>query len=80
MAQTSAAEQQARQRLATNVRRLRTERGVSAQDAAEKIGMHWRHWQKIETAEVGATLGTLTRLATALGVDVVDLLSRPPTR
>lgn len=31
--------------------------------------MHWRHVQKIEGAEVGATLRTIGRLADALGVE-----------
>lgn len=46
-------------------------------DAAERAGMHWRLWQKIEAGDTNATLQTLVRLAKALGVDAADLLSPP---
>jgi hypothetical protein len=36
--------------------------------------MHWRHWQKIESGEVNATLRTLARVGAALGVDPAELL------
>lgn len=42
--------------------------------------MHWRHWQKIEAAEVNITLLTLTRLGDALDLDPAELLREPAPR
>jgi len=72
----TAAEKRLRKRLAANIRALRKERGLSVEDAADAIRMHWRHWQKLEHCEVGATLGTLVRVAGAFGVDPSTLLEK----
>lgn len=63
-----------RKRLATTVRALRKKLGLTLKVAAERAEMHWRHWQKIEAAEVNATLMTLVRLGDALAIDPRDLL------
>jgi transcriptional regulator with XRE-family HTH domain len=70
----SPAERRFRQRLAANVRQLRTAQGMTVEEAAGRAGMHWRHLQKIEAGEVNATLRTLARLADALGAPGGQLL------
>jgi transcriptional regulator with XRE-family HTH domain len=69
-----------RQRLSINVRALRNSAGLTLKRASEKAEMHWRHWQKIEAAEVNITLLTLTRLGDALDLDPAELLREPVPR
>ena len=57
------------------MRRLRAERGISATDAAESVGIFPRHWQKLEAGETNVTVGTLARVAKALRVDVRELFA-----
>jgi transcriptional regulator with XRE-family HTH domain len=63
-----------RRKLASNVRALRADRGLTLEQAAERAEMAWRHWQKVEAGEVNATLRTLARLAEALGTTAAELL------
>lgn len=63
-----------RKRLATAVRTLRKKLRLTLKVAAERAEMHWRHWQKIEAAEVNATLMTLVRLGDALAIDPMELI------
>ena len=64
-----------RQRLGANVRRLRAEQALSVQVVADRAGMNWRHWQKVEAGDTNATLQTLVRIGDALGVDPAVLLA-----
>ncbi len=66
--------QEARRRLASQVRRIRVARGLTQEAAADGAGLAVRHFQKIEAEEVNVTLDTLCKLAAALGVDVSELL------
>jgi transcriptional regulator with XRE-family HTH domain len=75
-----AAEIRLRKRLARNVKGCREAMGLTPNAAAERAGMHWRHWRKIEAAELNATIGTLRKLSKALGVDPFTLLCEPPER
>ena len=68
-------DQRLRRRIASNVRRLRAELKISAVNASESVGLHWRLWQKVEAGDNNITLLTLTRIAAALGVDPRDLLA-----
>lgn len=69
---------QFQRRLGRNVRALRTLQNLTIKQAAARVEMHWRHWQKVETGEVNVTLRTFTQIAVALKVDPRDLLlSRP---
>lgn len=77
-AEIPAAEQELRRRLAVNVRSARTAAGLSLKRASERAQMFWRHWQKVEAAEVNVTLQTLVRLGTALTVDPAALIREPP--
>lgn len=63
-----------RRKLASNVRRIREDRGLTLEEAGHRAGMHWRHWQKIEAGEVNATLRTLSRVAVVLGASPAELL------
>jgi transcriptional regulator with XRE-family HTH domain len=60
--------------LAANVRRLRTEQRLSVEEAADRAGMHWRHWQKVESGDHGVTLRTLAKLSVALRIEASELL------
>jgi transcriptional regulator with XRE-family HTH domain len=66
-----------RDRLSREVRRLRNESGLSVKEAATRVGMHPRLWQKVEGSETNATLETLAKLGEALKVDPVVLLGEP---
>jgi transcriptional regulator with XRE-family HTH domain len=61
--------------LGKNMHRLRSTRGLSQQKAAERAGIYWRHWQKMEAGEGNPTLGTVTRIALALRSDLPTLFS-----
>ena len=55
---------------------LRTERGLSVEDLADRAGVHHAYLQAIERGERNISLGTLRRLAEALGVAGSELLAR----
>lgn len=62
-------------RLATTVRRLRSEAGMSQEDLAATSGLHRTYIGGIERAERNVSLATLEALAEALGVDPTTLLA-----
>jgi hypothetical protein len=70
----TAPERRVRQKLAANARRLREHAGLTLEEAAHRAGLHWRHWQKIESGEVNLTLTSLARVADALQVEAARLL------
>lgn len=74
MARPSRNEKQLRQNLAQNARTAREAAGLTLEEAAHRAGIHWRHWQKVEAAEVNTTLKTLARLAEVLDVSAAELL------
>ena len=47
--------------------------------AASKAGIDVKRWQRIEAGEVNATIRTLVRVATALGMTVWELLGPKPS-
>lgn len=65
-----------RRRLASRLRRIRASKGLTQEAVADRAHLAVRHLQKIEAAEVNATLNSLARLAVALDVDVGELLQR----
>lgn len=67
---------EARQRIARNVRRLRRERGLSQEEMAELADFHRTYVSQLERCVTNISVDGLERLAIALGVDVLDLLSR----
>ena len=60
-------------RLANGLRRERTRRKWTQEEAAERAGLHPRHLQKLERGTVNVTLRTLERLCRAFGVDISQL-------
>jgi transcriptional regulator with XRE-family HTH domain len=70
-----ASERRVRRKLAANARRLREGAGLTLEEAAHRAGLHWRHWQKIESGEVNLTLASLARVADALRVEPALLLA-----
>ena len=64
----------ARARVAANVLRLRTERDWSQEGLAEAAGFHRTYVSQLERQVSNITVDNLQRLATALRVDVMELL------
>ena len=71
MASTS--EQKLMKSFGMRVAAVRKSRGVTQQELAEHIGMSVVAIAYIETGKRWARLGTLTKIANALHVDVADL-------
>ncbi len=61
------------------MRSLRRERSLTQTVAAERAGLHAVQISRIEAGAINPTLATLTALATAYGVELVELFadSRP---
>jgi transcriptional regulator with XRE-family HTH domain len=60
--------------LATNLRRLRRERGLSQEALAERAGIHRTYLGSVERAERNVAIDNICRIAWALGVRPADLL------
>ena len=65
----------AREALATNLRRLRTEKGMSQEALADLAGIHRNYLGGIERKERNVGLDNLERFARALDVTVSDLVA-----
>lgn len=57
------------------VRALRTEKGLSQEQLAERADVHWTYISGIERGQRSPTLNVLGRLATALQTPLPDLVS-----
>lgn len=68
----------ARARIATNLKRLRTERGLSQERIAELADFHRTYVSQLERCVTNISIDGLERMAQALGVDVIDLLVFAP--
>ncbi|MCJ9673829.1 helix-turn-helix transcriptional regulator [Neorhizobium sp. SHOUNA12A] len=64
----------ARVTLATNLKRLRQELGLSQEKVAELAGIHRNYLGGIERCERNVGLDNLEKIAGALGVSPADLL------
>ncbi|WP_221715633.1 helix-turn-helix domain-containing protein [Sphingobium xanthum] len=64
-----------RQRLGRNLRRLRTERGWSQEEFADRAGIHRTYVSDIERGARNPTITVVEKLATPLGTTVSALLS-----
>lgn len=60
--------------LADNVRRFRSETGLSQEELAARAGLHRTYVSSIERAERNVSLENIFVLAEALGVEPSDLL------
>ena len=65
-----------RMRVAQNIYRLRSERGLTQQELARRAGMRQPRIAELERGDVGSTQDTLVRIALALEVDIADLYER----
>jgi len=63
---------------ATNLRRLRHEKGLSQDDLAYEAEVSRSYLSQLETGAHYASLKIVGRLADALGVEPADLLKAPP--
>ncbi len=77
MGQKTPLEKVVRERVAKNARDLRHSARLTVKAAAALAGIHWRHWQKIEAAQLSITVDTLAKMAGALNVDPAVLLGEP---
>lgn len=64
------------QRLAILIKTLRKQRGISQEALAERAGLHRNFISLLERNASQPTVDTLFRLADALGVTAVELVSR----
>jgi len=65
----------ARQRIATNLKRLRVERGWSQEHMAELADFHRTYVSQLERCVSNISIDGLEKLAMALGVDILELLA-----
>jgi len=62
------------QTLRANLKRLRTRQQITQQKLAEKAGLDYNYYQKIESGRWGGlSLSTVETLATALEVEIWEL-------
>jgi transcriptional regulator with XRE-family HTH domain len=65
-----------RMRVAQNLYRLRSERGLTQEELARRAGMRQPRIAELERGDSGTTQDTLVRIALALGADITDLYHR----
>jgi transcriptional regulator with XRE-family HTH domain len=61
--------------LSVNIKKLRSEKGLSQEQLADKCGLHRTYVGAVERGERNVTLSSLELIASALDVDVPSLLS-----
>lgn len=57
-----------------NIKRIRKEKGMSQKDVAERSDMLVPTYSRLECGRANPSLGTMTRIANALEVSIVELL------
>lgn len=62
------------QKLGKNLKRIRTEKGISQGDIVRSLGMDRAFISNIENGKTNPTLATIAKLAKAIGVSVDELL------
>ncbi len=63
--------------LALNLKRLRTDRGLSQEDLADRADIDRTYISSLERSLYAAGIDVVDRLAKALGVTAADLLAAP---
>jgi transcriptional regulator with XRE-family HTH domain len=63
-----------RQRISVNLKKLRLDRGLSQEKLAEISGFHRTYVSQLERCITNISIDGLENIASALGVDVRDLL------
>ena len=74
MKRAAGRKESARDRFARNLRSTRDARGLSQELLAAQAGLHRTYVGSIERGERNVSIDNMERLATALSVDIVDLL------
>ena len=69
-----------RQLFATNLRRLRHERGISQEQLANDAGIDRAYVSRVERAVTYVGLEIIGKLATILGVESAEFFKNPPRR
>lgn len=69
----------ARARLAKNLRLLRARDGLSQESLADLVDLHRTYVGSIERSERNVSLDNVEKLATALKIDICELLSASMT-
>lgn len=64
-----------RAKLSANMIRLRKEKGWSQEELADQSGLHRTYISGVERKDRNPTIMVLEKIATALGVEVAQLLS-----
>jgi transcriptional regulator with XRE-family HTH domain len=64
-----------RERIAANMRDARKRLGISQEALAADAGLHRTYVGAIERGERNVSIDNIERLATALDIDIVDLLT-----
>lgn len=61
---------------ATNMRRIRKEKGLTQERVAEAAGLHPNYISSVERAERNISICNIERIAIALGVTMAELVSK----
>jgi transcriptional regulator with XRE-family HTH domain len=61
---------------ATNMRRIRKEKGLTQERVAEAAGLHPNYVSSVERAERNISICNIERIAVALDVTMAELVSR----
>jgi len=75
MAKQQNSSKTARQRLAANIRHLRSEQKLSQEGLADLVGLHRTYVGSVERSERNVSLDNVEKLATTLGVDITEILA-----
>lgn len=75
MTRSERLEHRLRRRIAVNVRAARVVCGLTLEEASHRADVYVRHWQKIESGEVGLTLKMIARLCVVLNVEPHELVA-----
>ncbi|PIW96846.1 DNA-binding protein [Candidatus Kaiserbacteria bacterium CG_4_8_14_3_um_filter_38_9] len=62
------------EKLGNNLKRIRTEKGITQGDIAKSLGVSRGFVSNLENGKTNPTLATITRVAAALGVTTDELL------
>ena len=62
-------------KIGRNMRKLRTSRSETQEQASERIGLEMRYYQRLEHGDYPITTKHLFRIASRLGVEVKKLVS-----
>lgn len=69
-----------RERARRAIRARRLALSLTVQQAAQRVGMHTRQWQKIEAGERNLTLATLGKVGLALEIDPSEIMREPSSK